>query len=492
MISTLIHLTGAALLPVILAAALYLAEKKTRFGSRPYWLRQLAVGLVFGASACLATEFGVNIPGATVNVRSASPLIAGLVFGGPSGIIAGLIGGVHRYLAVYWGAGLASRLGCTLATILAGFIGAASRKTLFDDKKAGWFAGLAIGLVTEVLHMLLLFVTNLKDITGAYAIVEGCAPWMIPFNALSVMAALMVVSMIGRERSRKPRNKQISQAFQYVLMICVLVAFGVTCLFTYSLQTKLAYSDAEDLLNLNIADVKQQVTDVSDANLLSLTRDIGAKMSVTTGKFTLMSYAEYYDVAEISIIDDNGFIVSSSVPDHIGYNMADGAQSGEFLCLLNGEESFVQSYQPISRDASVSRKYAGVVLSDGGFVQVGYDAARFQRDIDSQMVNVTDNRHIGKNGSMLVLDRNFNIISRHEDHDGACISREDIQGVQQGERFVADVLGVESFCIYSYAEGYYIIAALPVQEAMFSRNIAVWVMAFMEILVFAALFAAIY
>ena len=488
-----IRLTGAALLPVALTALLYLAEKKTRFGSVPYWARQIIAGLVFGATACLATDYGVNIPGAVVNVRSASPLAAGLVFGGPSGLIAGVIGGVHRWFAVYWGAGMASRLGCTLGTILAGLIGALSRRFLFDNKKAGWFFGLAIGLVTEVLHMLLLFITNLQDIHSAYAIVSACAPWMIPFNAVSVMASLLVVSLIGRERSHRRRgSKQIAQAFQYVLLVCVLVAFGVTCLFTFSLQNQLAYSETDELLQLNIDDVKQQVTDVSDANLLALTRSISPKLSVATGKYTLMSYAEYYDVAEISVIDDNGVIVSSSVPDHIGYNMADGAQSAEFLCLLEGEESFVQSYQPISRDATVYRKYAGMVLADGGFVQVGYDAARFQRDIDSQMLNVTDNRHIGQAGSMLVLDRNFNIISHHDEHDGACITRAEIEGAKEGERFVAKVRGVESFCIYSFTEGYYILAAQPVQEATFSRDIAVWVMAFMEILVFAALFAAIY
>lgn len=176
---TLIRLTGAALLPVALAAALYLAEKKTRFGSISYRTRQLIVGLVFGVAACLATEFGVDIPGAVVNVRSASPLTAGLVFGGPAGMIAGVIGAVHRYLAVYWGAGMASRMGCTLGTLLAGVIGAASRRFLFDNKKAGWFFGLAIGLVTEVLHMLLLFVTNLNDVHSAFAIVETCAPGRI-------------------------------------------------------------------------------------------------------------------------------------------------------------------------------------------------------------------------------------------------------------------------------------------------------------------------
>ena len=490
----LIRLTGAALLPVVLAVIIYIAERRGRFAALLYWLRQGAVGLLFGIVAMLATDFGVPIDGAVVNVRTAAPLMAGLLFGGPAGVIAGVLGGVHRYLAVYWGAGAYTRLGCALGTMLAGVIGAACRKFMFDNKKASWFYGLTIGVTTEVLHMLLLFLTHMDDIATVYSVVEICAPLMIVFNALSVSLALLVVSLIGRDRKggQKPQ-RQISQTFQYMLMICVVVALVVTCAFTYALQTRISHTEADDLLRLNIDDVHQEISDVSDANLLALTHDLSAYLSLSTGKYALMSYAEYFDVAEISLIDANGVIVSSSVADHIGYDMADGAQSAEFLCLLDGEtQEFAQAYQPISRDASIYRKYAGVTLPEGGFVQVGYDASRFQRDIDAQMDDVTSNRHIGQGGSLLVCDEGFNVISVHDAHDGECISREALLAAEAGERFIASVHGVECFCMYVFTEGYYIIASLPVQEAMFSRNIAVWVIAFMEVLVFAALFAQIY
>ena len=490
----LIRMTGMALVPVALSMLLYLLERKSGFGSRPYWLRQGMIGLIFGCAAMLATEFGVAIDGAVVNVRTAAPLTAGLLFGGPAGVIAGILGGVHRYLAVLWGAGAYTRVGCALGTFLAGVMGAACRKFMFDNKKAGWFYGLTIGITTEVLHMLLLFLTHMNDISTVYNVVEACAPWMITFNALSVCAALLAVSLIGRERRTGPRRaRQISQTFQYMLMLCVIVAFAVSCTFTFVLQTRIAHSEADDLMRLNIDDVHQEITDVSDENLLNLTREISGYLALSTGKYALMSYSEYFDVAEISLIDENGIIVSSSVPDHIGYDMASGAQSGEFMCLLDGETtSFVQSYQPISRDASIYRKYAGVVLPDGGFVQVGYDASRFQRDIDEQMDKVTTNRHIGQGGSLLVCDEKFNVISVHEEHEGECISREAILAAEGGKRFQTEVHGVDCYCMYEFTEGYYIIAALPVEEAVFSRDIAVWVIAFMEILVFAALFAQIY
>ena len=46
--------------------------------------------------------------------------------------------------------------------------------------------------------------------------------------------------------------------------------------------------------------------------------------------------------------------------------------------------------------------------------------------------------------------------------------------------------------MFDTTEGFYLVATMPVSEAMFSRNIAVCILMFMEVIVFAALFAHIY
>ena len=89
-----IRLTAAALLPVLCAAAFYALEKKPGFAKLTFFKRQAIIGTVFGILAILSTEFGIPIEGAMLNVRNAAPLTAGLVFGWPAGIIAGLIGGI--------------------------------------------------------------------------------------------------------------------------------------------------------------------------------------------------------------------------------------------------------------------------------------------------------------------------------------------------------------------------------------------------------------
>ena len=102
--------------------------------------------------------------------------------------------------------------------------------------------------------------------------------------------------------------------------------------------------------------------------------------------------------------------------------MASGEQSAEFLCLLSkdlhAKKEYVQSYQPVSYDASILRKYGGVVLRNGGFVQVGYDADRFQKDIDAFVIGVTKNRHVGEGGCMLITDEEGYIVSGPYGNEG--------------------------------------------------------------------------
>ena len=82
---TLFRLVTAALLPVLVTVGFYLAEKNSRFGTLSYARKQIIIGLAFGVVAIMATEFGIPMNGAVVNVRNAAPLTAGLIFGWPAG-----------------------------------------------------------------------------------------------------------------------------------------------------------------------------------------------------------------------------------------------------------------------------------------------------------------------------------------------------------------------------------------------------------------------
>ena len=296
----------------------------------------------------------------------------------------------------------------------------------------------------------------------------------------------------------KSKKTKLSRAFQRWLLLLVSIAFFVTIAFLWLIQTRLSENNAISLLRLNLADVREDIVDASDENLLRLTRSIAEDINnaARVDKTLLASLREKYDVTEIDVISSYGVITATTHSEFLGFDMHSGPQSAEFLVLLSGEEEYVQSYQPISYDTAIYRKYGGVVLEDGGFVQVGYGSERFQRDIDEFIVGVTRNRHVGEGGCIIIANESGTIVSDRYGNEGQHIGvtgiQFDIAEMPQGSFFVADIYGESSYCISHMAEGYQIIAVMPRSEAALSRNISVGVTTAMQILVFAALFIMIY
>ena len=496
-----VRLALAAAGPVAATVVLYLLNRKTKFGTLGEKKKQLIYGLIFGAFAVLGSEFGVPIEGGIINARDAAPLCAGLIFGSPAGIIAGVIGGVERWLAVYWGAGSYTRLACSVSTVIAGLFAAALRKWMFDDKKPAWYYGFAIGFVMEVLHMLMVFFTNMDDVHRAFTVVQLCSAPMILTNAFSVMFAVLAVSLLGRERLHIDReHRKLTQTFSRWLMVVVLVAFAMTSVFTYFLQASFTDKNSVDRLKLNIEDIKADVEDASDENLLVLTRGVVQKLSeadyMDNALLQEISAMPGNDFSEINVVNRSGVIVSSTNPDYLGFDMTSGEQAGAFLSLLDGQQEYVQTYQPVSKDGTTYMKYAGIALEKGGFVQVGYNAERFHKDIDDQAAGAARNRHVGETGHMIIADDNWNIVSDRHGNTGKNLEVTGIwidrETMPENTRFESVVYGEDAYCMYTMSEGYCIIAVEPVAEVLFGRDLSVYVTIFMEILVFAILFALVY
>lgn len=296
----------------------------------------------------------------------------------------------------------------------------------------------------------------------------------------------------------KNKKKRISQIFQRWLLALVLIAFMATTVFLWLIQSSLAQENTNQLLTLNISDVLKDIQDASDENLLELTAEIAQDLNGAaeiTPEY-LDELTVKYDVTEINCVGPEGIIFASTYPDFLNYDMASGEQSAEFLVLLEGETSYVQRYQPVSYDASISRKYAGVVLENGGFVQVGYGFERFQKDIGEFVVGVTRNRHVGENGCIIIADENWGIVSDRNGNEGQNLEVTgiwiDLENTPQGQVFTADVYGESCSCMYKIQEGYIIVAVMPQSEAALSRNVAVGVTTAMQIVIFAALFIMIY
>lgn len=493
-----------ALYNTFLAVLIYILEKRTPFGKFSYKRKQFIIGILFGAMAIFASTdlAGVDIGDGTImNVRDAAPLCAGLIFGAPAGIISGIIGGVYRYISAFYGlTGAYTQLACSISTIIAGLIAAWLRKYMFDNKKPGFVYGLGIGMLCEVIHMLMIFFTNANDANTAFNFVQVCSLPMIICNGLSVGAAVMIVTILGKDRKKEfLYKKHISKTFQARLFVCIVIAYLLTSTYTYIIQSQMSNTETESVIKINIDDVNQDIRDTSDENLLNKTEQIKNEYLRTNDKSTdfLSAVAEKYNVAEIEIIGTDGKISGCNIPDYIGFDMSSGEQSAEFLVLLEGkQDSYVQKYQPQSFDGKTARKYGAITLPEGGFLQVGYDASEFRADIDNTVKKIAKNRHIGESGFIVICDDKWNIVGKSNNYSdklfGNIKKRINPDSNKQGTIFTSNVNKTTYLCEYEYIEGYYIIGAIPESEALYMRNASVYLSSFMEILIFSALFILVY
>ena len=490
-----LQLFGTALIPVILSAAFYLLKTKTKFGTMPYWLQQAIIGVLFGAVAVCGTEFGVPIDGAVVNARDAAPLCAGLLFGAPAGIIAGIIGGVERWFAALWGAGMYSRVACTVSTILAGFYAAVLRRYMFDNKRPTVGFGFFIGIVMEVVHLSILFLTHLSDAANAYNIVKIVTFPMIFCNAVALALAILLLDILGHGVNLGDHHiGTIAQKVQSRMLLCVVLAYLATTAFVYALQSNTALTQADSILSINLSDVQTDINEAIDSKLL--TKVHGVATSLNSGeRISLNVLCNQYGISEINIIDQNGIITESTKSEYIGFDMHSGAQAAEFLPILDGTVfDYVQEYQEKTYDGSKC-KYAACGLDGGGMVQIAYNAALLEQDVSEHVYDITRNRHVGETGYMIVVDRSGRIVSNQKGHVWHTLDQTGIAfwpDTKENVRMEGKICGENSFWMYASAGAYRIISVLPTKEAFATRDAATYVNSYMEVIVFAALFALIY
>ena len=393
---TFVRLIASILLPVIVSVVIYVLDKKTKFGKIRYIPKQIIIGILFGLVAISATEYGVPLDGAVLNVRSASPLSAGLIFGWPAGLIAGFIGGIERYLTP---TGDFTRIACTFGTIIAGIVAALVRRFMLDNKRPSWFYGLVVGLVTEVIHMLMVFLNNSGDIQRAYQIVEICALPMIISNGISVMLALFCVSYISKRNGTlifESGKENISQIFQRWLFIFVILAFFVTTFSASAFQKSMAKAIAIDTIKSNLQDIEKDIQDAADRKLIDYSKFLSNELSSDASKETLKEIVKENNLVEITFIDKTGLVINSS------------KESGR-VCIslknLDNEGSVIEN-----QNGAKNIKYVGI-KNDDYFMQIGFNPEYAEQQIEEQIHHVAQYRHIGKNGFVVICNSEGKIVS---------------------------------------------------------------------------------
>ena len=496
----IISLSRIAVIPIIFSVILYLLFRTEKLKNIKFIYKQLIIGIIFGGIAIIGTEFGVDIDGAIINARDAAPLCAGLIFGWPAGIIAGLIGGIERWYAVLWGGGYYTRLACTISTILAGLIAVALRKLVFDDDIPSFDQALVAGVVVEVIHMLMIFITNTSDVKRAFRFVEACTIPMVSINALSVGIAVLMIIIIRYIRHKDDKVKHlpsISNIFQRNLIAVILLGLLLSSIFGYALQDQISKDNTYTMLNQALVDATKDVENQCDESLLHVNRLVADAIKKDPN-IDLNELKKRYNIYEIDIIDNNGIIVNSNFDYNIGFDMSQGEQSREFLKLLlsNGPTELVQQYMPTASNTSFSLKYSGVKTEDG-FIQVAYNGTQLKEETSSLLSNVATNRHIGEQGSLLVIDKDNKIVSYTNDsilnpNNTNVDIKLDPKGNQEYTVYECSINDEPYYYMFSSTEQHNILGLMPKSEINFSKSLSAYLNGLTQTVVFGALIAVIY
>lgn len=247
-----------ALIPVAVSFLFVLLNKKTPFKTIPYIAKQIIYGVSFGGLAILFTEVGPEMNGAILNIRDSAPVCAGLLFGSPAGIIAGLIGGLYRYFCVYWGGGTFTQVACSVATVVAGLASAGARKFMFYNKRPNALFASGIAMGAEVIHMLLILLTNISQISKAMNFVIDCSLLMIGANAVAVFLSDLVVA--GKDIKlglKKPLPLLTSVSIS--VLVSILSLMVVTGTLTYVVNHRVAQNEAANLISVNLNDIENSI-----------------------------------------------------------------------------------------------------------------------------------------------------------------------------------------------------------------------------------------
>ncbi len=247
----ILKMSAAVAVYVAVSALLWLLWRKKQ--RRTVWLK-IFIGLVYGGACVLSNHIGIDYGTMNLNVRDIGPLAAGLFFDPISGLLAGVIGGVERYIAgELWNIGYFTRVACAISTGLAGILAAVLNRWIYNGERPSVVQSFCLGAVMEVFHMYAVLITNRNEIATAYYVVRTVSFPMVLFTAIGVaLCSVMVLRLSEGYKGfhlRTPREKTpLFVIVQRWLLLVTFAVFAVNTGLSAQMQTRSAYSEASDKL----------------------------------------------------------------------------------------------------------------------------------------------------------------------------------------------------------------------------------------------------
>ena len=303
----------------------------------------------------------------------------------------------------------------------------------------------------------------------------------------------------------KSKKKRISLIITIWLIVIVMVVCAASAVLTYLMLSGRAENQTMSLVKQTVEDVSHDIDELADESILSFVNEFTQSKYIDSAVIDdpdalSESLHDYYSDhgIEVNVINTDGIIIVSSVPEYIGYDMHAGNQAAEFLVLLDGStETLIQDMRSISYEESIQMKYAGKRFSDGsGFLEIGLTAEKYYDTISRTGKYATTNRRIGETGYLLICGEDLAILnSYHNEYTGKSTTDAgiaiDTEKDYCYENIRCSVFGVPSYVNINEIKGIYVIGVYSESEAIAGVNTMMNTFILLEIVVFLILFAAL-
>lgn len=225
----------------------------------------------------------------------------------------------------------------------------------------------------------------------------------------------------------------MKKIFTRSLILYMAIALVISIFAVFLLQTALTSASNTKSAREKLAVVSEKL-DSNDAEIKRLTENVGENNLAKTRAFAdllqadtsifgnqekLTEVCNRLMVNEVHIIDENGIIVSSSIPEYVGFDMGSGDQSAAFLVILDDPSVELVQEPMMNVIEQKVTQYIGVTRKDApGFVQVGIEPEIMAQALASTKTDtVLAEFDYGVNGFIWAVDLSDGTVAAHKNAD---------------------------------------------------------------------------
>lgn len=250
--NTIFRILGSILVPIAVSILVYLAVTRLKpFKNMNFFLREILIGIVFGALSIVGFYLGVGIKYTTpkgieavvtFGTTALAPYLAALLFSYPSAIVSAAIGATFRGLQFD-----SINIPVMLAILFSALVGILSKVFIFRNKKPRWYYACLGIVVVECFNNLMIFAFSSSGYRGAYSIVNISDIVCVVVEIVTIAIIFIGINLLDKQKFNLTVN-HIATKVQRSLFISSLAI--LICLATSSFLIMRNKSQSESVADI--------------------------------------------------------------------------------------------------------------------------------------------------------------------------------------------------------------------------------------------------